>query len=50
MNSFQSMYSSLLQETNEVLVESMLAEQAMKPLQRMLDFAAKNQLRVKGRA
>ena len=49
MNSFQSMYSSLLQETNEVLVESTLAEQAMKPLQRMLDFAAKNQLRVRGR-
>ena len=50
MNSLQAMYSSLLEETDEVLVDPVLAQDAMKPLRRMLNFAAENKLRVKGKA
>ncbi len=50
MNSLESLYSSLQGEGNRIVVNSELAEQAMIPLQRMLDFAASNQLRVGGRA
>ncbi len=50
MNSLESLYSSLQEEGNRIEVSSELAEQAMIPLQRMLDFAANNQLKVRGRA
>ncbi|MBL4582200.1 MAG: quinolinate synthase NadA [Gammaproteobacteria bacterium] len=50
MNSLESLYSSLQGATNEIQVESALAAQAMVPLQRMLDFAANNQLKVRGKA
>ncbi len=38
MNTLQNLYESLLHENNEILVERELGEQAMVPLQRMLDF------------
>jgi quinolinate synthase len=50
MNSLESLYDSLNTGANEVLVDSALIEQAMIPLQRMLDFASSNQLQVKGKA
>lgn len=50
MNSLPAMLESLQQETSEILVDPGLAEQAMKPLQRMLKFAAEQQLKVKGKA
>ena len=50
MNSLESLYSSLLETSNEIHVDSALAAQAMIPLQRMLDFAANNQLKVRGKA
>jgi quinolinate synthase len=36
--------------TNEVFVDAAVGERAMKPLQRMLDFAAANALKVRGKA
>jgi quinolinate synthase len=36
--------------TNEVFVDAAVGERAMKPLQRMLDFAATNALKVRGKA
>jgi quinolinate synthase len=36
--------------TNEVFVDAAVGERAMKPLQRMLDFAAMNALKVRGKA
>jgi quinolinate synthase len=50
MNSLESLYGSLLTTGNEIHVDSALAAQAMIPLQRMLDFAANNQLKVRGKA
>lgn len=50
MNSLESLYGSLLETSNEIHVDSELAAQAMIPLQRMLDFAANNQLKVRGKA
>jgi quinolinate synthase len=50
MNSLESLYGSLLETSNEIHVDSALAAQAMIPLQRMLDFAANNQLKVRGKA
>ena len=50
MNSVQRLYDSLLAGDNEIEVNVALAAQAMIPLQRMLDFAASNKLKVKGRA
>lgn len=50
MNSLQSLLRSLKEQTNEVQVDKDLAAQAMIPLQRMLDFAASNQIKVRGRA
>jgi quinolinate synthase len=50
MNSLETLYDSLNSGANEVKVDKALAEQALIPLQRMLDFAARNQLRVKGKA
>lgn len=50
MNSLQSLYDSLSDESNEIEVDAQLAQLAMIPLQRMLDFASTNQLRVRGKA
>jgi quinolinate synthase len=44
------LYDSLQKTGNEIHVDSALAAQAMIPLQRMLDFAANNQLKVRGKA
>ncbi len=38
MNTLQNLYESLLDESNEILVDRELGKQAMMPLQRMLDF------------
>ena len=50
MNSLENMYSSLQENSNEIQVDPQLAAKAMIPLQRMLDFAANNQLKVRGKA
>ena len=50
MNSLQAMLESLEQQSNEVFVDEALATRAMVPLNRMLDFAANNQLKVRGKA
>jgi len=50
MNSLESLYSCVQETSNEVCVDSALAAQAMIPLQRMLDFAVNNQLKVRGKA
>lgn len=50
MNSLAALKDSLIAESNVVEVEPKLITEAMVPLQRMLDFAAGNQLQVKGKA
>lgn len=50
MNSPESLCLSLEAESNIIEVEPQLAAAAMIPLQRMLDFAANNQLKVRGKA
>ena len=50
MNSLPAMLESLQQESSEIHVADELAEQAMVPLKRMLDFAADQQLKVQGKA
>ncbi len=50
MNSMQRLLDSLESMSNEIQVDRRLAERAMIPLQRMLDFAATNQLKVRGKA
>ncbi len=50
MNSLQNLFESLDSGSNEIFVQTELAAQAMVPLQRMLDFAAENQLKVRGKA
>ena len=50
MNSVHRLYDSLLAGDNEIEVDAALAARAMIPLQRMLDFAARNKLKVRGRA
>lgn len=50
MNSLRSVADSLTKCTNEIKVDPVTAKKAMRPLQRMLDFANKNKLQVKGRA
>ena len=50
MNSVHRLYDSLLAGDNEIEVDAALAAQAMVPLQRMLDFASSNKLKVRGRA
>lgn len=50
MNSLQSMLLSLEQGDNEIHVERELAEAAMRPLSRMLNFAKEQHLAVKGKA
>lgn len=50
MNSLDRLYQSLLHGTNRVSVEREMAQRAMIPLQRMLDFSAQHKLRVAGKA
>ena len=38
MNTLETLHNSLLNNSNEILVDRMLCEKAMLPLQRMLDF------------
>ncbi|MEX2367645.1 MAG: quinolinate synthase NadA [Pseudohongiellaceae bacterium] len=41
MNSLENLYTSLRDATNEIQVDPALGRQAMKPLQRMLDFSVR---------
>lgn len=50
MNSLDRLYDTLLKGSNRVTVDRALAERAMIPLQRMLDFSAQHKLRVTGKA
>lgn len=50
MNSLANLYQSLSEGSNEIVVDTALAQQAMIPLQRMLNFAAENKLKVRGKA
>ena len=50
MNSLENLYQSLKQGSNQISVDRELAQKAMRPLQRMLDFSAKNKLKVAGKA
>lgn len=50
MNSLPALLESLQQESSEIQVAQKLAEQAMVPLRRMLNFAADQQLKVQGKA
>lgn len=50
MNSLDRLYNSLLHGSNRVSVDRELAKQAMRPLQRMLDFSAQNQIKLVGKA
>jgi len=50
VNSLRRLLASVETLSNEILVDPLLAQQAMLPLQRMLDFAANNQLQVRGKA
>jgi quinolinate synthase len=48
MNELESLAAVFEQENNEVFVDVALGRRAMVPLQRMLDFAAELQIKVKG--
>ncbi|MDE1462344.1 quinolinate synthase NadA [Spartinivicinus poritis] len=50
MNQLENLATALEQGTNTIEVDSALAEKAMIPLRRMLDFAAELKLKVKGNA
>ena len=50
MNTLENLYHSLKTDSNEIEVHAELAKKAMIPLQRMLDFAAELQIKVKGKA
>lgn len=50
MNSLERMYRSLKAASNEITVDPQLLSRAMLPLQRMLEFAAENQIKVRGKA
>ncbi len=50
MNSLESLYHTLSSGSNTIKVEKELAEKAMIPLQRMLDFSVLNKLKVQGKA
>lgn len=50
MNGLENLAECLEKGTNEVLVDPELGKKAMVPLQRMLNFAAENKMRVKGNA
>ncbi|MCR4765792.1 MAG: quinolinate synthase NadA [Bacteroidaceae bacterium] len=41
MNTMEKMYNCLLNESPEIIVDSSIAEKAIKPIQRMLDISAK---------
>jgi len=50
MNGLENLVECLETGSNEVFVDAELARKAMIPLQRMLNFAAENKMRVKGNA
>ena len=50
MNSLDRLYTTLLNGHNRITVERSLAQKAMIPLQRMLDFSNRNKLNVAGKA
>jgi quinolinate synthase len=50
MNSLQAAVDSLVNFTNEIQIDDSLVHRAMVPLQRMLDFADRNKLKVQGKA
>lgn len=50
MNALDNLYESLKTGSNQVRVPPDLAEKAMLPLQRMLDFSAQRRLKVQGKA
>jgi len=50
MNGLENLAECLEQGSNEVFVDAELGARAMIPLQRMLNFAAENKMRVKGNA
>lgn len=50
MNTLEDIVSSLRNGSNEVMVDPEVGAKALLPLQRMVDFAESNQLRVKGNA
>lgn len=50
MNGLENLAECLERGSNEVLVDPELGKRAMIPLQRMLNFAAENKMRVKGNA
>ena len=50
MNTLKAIADALRQGTNEIIVDELLAERAMIPLRKMLNFAENYQLEVKGKA
>ena len=50
MNGLENLVECLEKGSNEVFVDPELGKKAMIPLQRMLNFAAENKMRVKGNA
>ena len=50
MNALDNLETSLRDGTNEIFVDPAIREKALLPLQRMVDFAASNQIRVRGNA
>ena len=50
MNTLKAISDALRQGTNEIIVDELLAERAMTPLRKMLNFAENYQLKVKGKA
>ncbi len=50
MNALDNLYSTLQEGSNEIHVEAALAQRALLPLERMVNFAESNQIRVKGNA
>ena len=50
MHTLKAIADALRMGTNEIIVDELLAEQAMTPLRKMLDFAENYQIKVKGKA
>ena len=50
MNTLKAIADALRQGTNEIIVDELLAERAMTPLRKMLNFAENYQLKVNGKA
>jgi quinolinate synthase len=50
MNTLESLYQTLVTGANRVMVDKTLAQRAMVPLQRMLDFSVRNKLQLTGKA